>query len=79
MKNIILTSALGLATGGLLSAQGLYNIMPFDDEPTDTLPLHWTAGASLGWDSNASPLFSDCDGVGSEDVGYISALSLIHI
>jgi len=75
MKNILLTSALGLATGGLLSAQGLYNIMPFDDEPTDSLPLHWTAGASLGWDSNASPLFSDCDGVGSQDVGYISAFA----
>ena len=73
MKNTLICSALGLAAGGLLSAQGLYNIMPFDDEPTDSLPLHWTAGASIGWDTNASPLFSECLGQESQEVAYLSA------
>ena len=73
MKKTVIASALGLATGGLLSAQGLYNIMPFGDEPTDSLPLNWTAGASLGWDSNASPVFSESPGVDTDDVIYLSA------
>ena len=47
MKKIVIASAIGLATGGLLSAQGLYNIMPFDDEPDDSLPLNWPAGAMM--------------------------------
>lgn len=73
MNKTFISSAFGLAASGLLSAQGLYNIMPFDDEPTDSLPLNWTAGTSLGWDSNASPQFSECSGVDSDDVVYLSA------
>lgn len=73
MKKTLIASALGLAMGGLLSAQGLYNIMPFDGEPTDSFPLNWTVGANIGWDSNASPLFSDCPGVDTDDVLYVSA------
>ena len=72
MKKTLIVSAFGLAAGGLLSAQGLYNIMPFDDEPTDSLPLSWTSGASVGWDSNASPQFTECDGIDAEDVVYLS-------
>jgi hypothetical protein len=73
MNKTFLASAFGLAASGLLSAQGLYNIMPFDDEPSDSLPLNWTAGASLGWDSNPAPQFTECDGVDSDDVVYMSA------
>jgi hypothetical protein len=47
--------------------------MPFDDEPTDSLPLNWTAGASIGWDSNASPQFSKVPGVDTDDVLYVVA------
>lgn len=72
MKNIVIVSAFGFAAGGLLSAQGLYNIMPFDDEPTDSLPLNWTVGASVGWDSNASPQFSNTPGVDTDDVMYLA-------
>ena len=72
MKKTVIVSALGLATGGLLSAQGLYNIMPFDDEPTDSLPLNWTVGANIGWDSNASPHFSETPGADTDDVLYVS-------
>lgn len=73
MKKTVIVSAFGLATGGLLSAQGLYNMMPFDDEPTDSLPLNWTVGANIGWDSNASPQFSEVAGVDTDEVLYVSA------
>ncbi|MFP6881868.1 MAG: hypothetical protein VCA34_13010, partial [Roseibacillus sp.] len=73
MKKTVIASALGLAMGGLLSAQGLYNIMPFDGEPTDSFPLSWTVGANVGWDSNASPTFSECPDVDTDDVLYVSA------
>ena len=72
MKKIVIVSAFGLAAGGLLSAQGLYNIMPYDDEPEDSLPLNWTAGANIGWDSNAAPMFSECAGADSDDALYVS-------
>ena len=72
MKKIAIVSAFGLAAGGLLSAQGLYNIMPNDDEAPNPLPLEWTAGANIGWDSNASPLFSECAGVDTDDALYVS-------
>ena len=47
--------------------------MPFDDEPGNSLPLTWTAGMSLGWDSNPSPTYSDCVGVNSDGALFVSA------
>lgn len=73
MKKTVIVSAFGLLSGGLLSAQGLYNIMPYDDEPDQSLPLNWTAGASIGFDSNASPQFSSLPGVDTDEVIYLSA------
>lgn len=73
MKKTIFISALCLVAGGLLSAQGLYNIMPNDDEATDSSPLSWVVGANIGWDSNASPQFSEVAGVDTDEVLYLSA------
>lgn len=72
MKKTVFVSALGLAATGLVSAQGLYNMMPYDDEPADALPLNWTVGASIGWDSNPTPTFSECPGVDSDEALYLS-------
>jgi hypothetical protein len=73
MKKTVFISALCLAAGGLLSAQGLYNIMPNDDEATDSSPLSWLVGGNIGWDSNASPQFSEVAGVDTDEVLYLSA------
>ena len=72
MKNTFIVSVIGFASAGLLSAQGLYNIMPYDDEPEDSLPLEFAAGANIGWDSNAAPIFSECAGVDTDDALYLS-------
>lgn len=67
-------SALGLVvSASLVSAQGLYNLMPFDDEPSDSLPLNWTIGASIGYDDNPSAIGSDVSGVDSDGEAYASA------
>jgi hypothetical protein len=73
MKHRILIPVLGIASAGLAGAQGLYNIMPFDDDPIDSIPLHWTVGASVGYDDNPSPYGSDVSGYDSDEAGYISA------
>lgn len=73
MKKTVFLSAFSVAAGGMLSAQGLYNLMPFDDEPTDALPLNWTVGASVGYDSNAAPTFSECSGADTDEAFYVSA------
>ena len=72
MKNTFIVSVIGFASAGLLSAQGLYNIMPYDDEPEDSLPLEFAAGANIGWDSNAAPIFSECAGGDTDDALYLS-------
>ncbi len=43
-----------LASLGMASAQGLYDIAPNDDAQ-ESLPLKWSAGVSLGWDDNVTP------------------------
>ncbi|NNC90843.1 MAG: hypothetical protein HKN82_20515 [Akkermansiaceae bacterium] len=47
-----------------VSAQGLYNLMPFDDEASDSLPLNWTVGANIGYDDNPTPIGSGVAGGG---------------
>lgn len=72
MKLSKLIPACGLACAGLATGQGLYNIMPYDDEPQEALPLHWTVGASIGYDDNPSPMLSDCSGFDDDGVAYAS-------
>ena len=72
MKHNLLIPVLGVASAGLAAAQGLYNIMPFDDDAPDTLPLHWTVAANLGYDSNPSPIGSDLSGYNTDGSGYVS-------
>ena len=70
MKKHAIIAAFGMASAGVLSAQGLYNIGLGDDEPGESLPLRWTVGASVGYDTNASPIGSDC--VDSDEAMYVS-------
>lgn len=62
MKKHIITVAALLASVSSLSAQGLYNIAP-DYTAKESLPIKWTAGASIGVDDNFSPLSSPDDSV----------------
>lgn len=72
MKKNFLVPVIGLVAAGVAGAQGLYNIMPYDDEPAEGLPLHWTINANIGWDGNPAPMGSDCSGFDSEDSMYMS-------
>ena len=60
-----------LASLGAASAQGLYDIAPNDDLES-SLPITWTAGASLGYDDNVTPTVVAGPGY-KENSGYISA------
>ena len=53
MKKIIITGSLLLASVGAVTAQGLYDIAP-DYRSTESTPIKWSAGLSVGWDDNAS-------------------------
>ncbi len=72
MKKTALLTGWIILSGGFLAAQGLYNIMPFDDEPLETLPLKWTVAGSVGYDTNPIPRFSEVPGVDTDSSGYIS-------
>lgn len=54
-KSLIATGL--IASASFSAAQGLYSIAPNDDEASDSLPLNWTAGVSIGYDDNPTPLF----------------------
>ena len=73
MKKTFLVPVMGLAATGLVGAQGLYNIMPYDDEPAESLPIHWTVNANIGWDDNPAPFGSDVAGFDSDESLYVSA------
>ena len=73
MKKALALSAVSLALAGGLSAQGLYNIMTYDDEPLDSLPIQWVAGVFVGYDDNASPSGTELPGVSKSDTGYVAA------
>ena len=54
MKKQFIAGTVLLASLGLASAQGLYDIAP-NDEAKESSPLKWNAGLSLGWDDNVTP------------------------
>ncbi len=56
-----------LASLGVASAQGLYDIAPNDDAQ-ESLPLKWSAGVSVGWDDNVTPTAGNND-----EVMYVDA------
>ena len=71
MKKVLALSAVSLAVSGSLFGQGLYNIMPYDDDPVDALPLEWVAGVNLGYDDNVSPNGTELPGVSKDDSMYV--------
>lgn len=60
-------------------SQGLYNIAPNDDEASESLPLNWTLGASIGYDDNPTPLFGGGDNDGSLYVSPFVKASLVSV
>jgi hypothetical protein len=72
MKLSKLIPAACLGCLGIASGQGLYNIMPYEDDPAEGLPLHWTVALNLGYDNNPSPVLSDCPGFDSDGAMYVS-------
>ena len=72
MKLSKLIPAACLVSVGLASGQGLYSIMPDDDDPEEGLPLHWTVALNVGYDDNPSPVLSDCPGFDSDGALYVS-------
>jgi len=78
MKHVSTISILSLAAAGAASAQGLYNIMPYDDEPLDSVPIQWSLSAGVGYDDNASPGGTELPsgsfyGKSKDESGYFSA------
>jgi hypothetical protein len=71
MNKQIIAGGILLASLGAASAQGLYDIAPNDDVQ-DSLPITWSAGASLGYDDNVTPTVVAGPGR-EESSGYISA------
>lgn len=59
-KQIFAIAAVGMATAGALCAQSLYDLAP-DETEKDSLPLTWTAGATIGYDDNPTPLLGNDD------------------
>ena len=51
----------GVLPCAAVSAQGLYSIAPNDDEASDSLPLTFLTGASIGYDSNPTPVINNDD------------------
>jgi hypothetical protein len=71
MKKITAT-ALGLLTASSLCAQSLFDLAPKDDE-TESSPLSWTVGTSLGYDDNPTP---GSDNEAAYGVVYVGAAFL---
>ena len=59
-KQIFAIAAVGMATAGALCAQSLFDLAP-DEAEKDSLPLTWTAGATIGYDDNPTPLLGNDD------------------
>ncbi len=64
MKKQLFTGAITLAAIGAVSAQGLYDVAPNDDAK-ESLPIKWSAGATLSYDDNVTPTVQS--GPGFED------------
>lgn len=60
MKKQFIAGTVLLATLGVASAQGLYDIAPNDDAE-ESSPLKWSAGLSVGWDDNVTPTLAKGD------------------
>ncbi|MDB4354016.1 hypothetical protein N9Z02_01800, partial [Akkermansiaceae bacterium] len=70
MKKITVT-ALGLLSASSLCAQSLFDLAP-SEETSESIPLTWTVGASLGYDDNPTPIGND-DNSSAYAVGYVGA------
>ncbi len=67
-------SRITLASAALSSfalAQSLYDIAPTDEDASESSPIQWLAGVSVGYDSNSAPLGSEI--FGEEDSLFVSA------
>ncbi|MDB4430045.1 outer membrane beta-barrel protein [bacterium] len=70
MKKITVT-ALGLLSASSLCAQTLFDLAP-SEETSESLPLTWVVGASLGYDDNPTPIGNDSN-ESAYAVGYVGA------
>ncbi|MEJ6561389.1 MAG: outer membrane beta-barrel protein [Akkermansiaceae bacterium] len=70
MKKITVT-ALGLLSASSLCAQTLFDLAP-SEETSESLPLTWVVGASLGYDDNPTPIGNN-NNESAYAVGYVGA------
>lgn len=71
MKKQFIAGAVALASLGVASAQGLYDIAP-NTEAQESLPLKWSAGVSVGYDDNVTPTVLAGPGA-NDEVSYLNA------
>ena len=71
MKKQFIAGAVALASLGVASAQGLYDVAP-NTEAQESLPLKWSAGVSFGYDDNVTPTVGNNDEVTSVNA-YVGA------
>ncbi|MDB4637195.1 hypothetical protein OAE90_01840, partial [bacterium] len=70
MKKITAT-AIGLLSASSLCAQTLFDLAP-SEEASESLPLTWVVGASLGYDDNPTPIGNNSN-ESAYAVGYVGA------
>ncbi|MDA7535950.1 outer membrane beta-barrel protein [Akkermansiaceae bacterium] len=70
MKKITAT-AVGLLSASSLCAQTLFDLAP-SEETSESLPLTWVVGASLGYDDNPTPIGNNSN-ESAYAVGYVGA------
>lgn len=76
MKKQIIAGSVILASAGLATAQGLYDVAPNIDAK-ESSPLKWNAGISYGYDDNVTPTLGNNDEVSYANA-YVGA-SLVSI
>ncbi|MDB4283863.1 outer membrane beta-barrel protein [bacterium] len=70
MKKITAT-AIGLLSASSLCAQTLFDLAP-SEEASESIPLTWVVGASIGYDDNPTPIGNDSN-ESVYAVGYVGA------
>ncbi len=71
MKKTIFAGAIAIASMGVASAQGLYDLAPNDDAQ-ESSPVKWYATANVGYDDNVTPTITSGPGH-EQSAGYLSA------
>lgn len=72
MKKQFIAGSMMLASLGVASAQGLYDLAP-NDEAKESSPLKWSAGLEIGMDDNVTPTVPQGFDGHEDDVAYARA------